>query len=393
MSVHEDIAPATEERQARPAPVPPASLQASTFAVGPVPQLSIRDGDPWIAESLRQYLFGQPGGGLPFVRTYLVVDAAARTAVSGYFDLNPEKRHVPIESLFDGKSAETLRDTAPYLIDVSLVDHEEEADDDIPLFHRDFFGKHWGRNTGIFLRSPAPMELIRRHLRRFTRVVLPNGNWAYFRFFDPRVATAYFPTLTHKPEKIWQWFTSREGALIDAIISELPDTPGQVQLLHSRLGRFSEYDPWTNADWGQDDLVFPVARNDRAATITCDRPDKAFKFEQSDYAPMAAMMRRKRIGEMAVRLQRDFPEFLGSYNQQDMFAWTWTCVERLELAGFSRQEYIYPLAAFELLYGKGYQASDPNGTLAAILASTQEEGAKFRAYQQRMSQVFGESGR
>ncbi|MEM1162647.1 MAG: DUF4123 domain-containing protein, partial [Pseudomonadota bacterium] len=312
--IQSDGTGAVDER----APVPPASLQVSNYAVGPVPRLSIKDGDPWIAESLRQYLFGQPGGGLPFVRTYLVVDGAARSAVSGYFDLDAEKRHVPIMSLFDGKSAEELRETAPYLIDVSLVDHEEEADDDIPLFHRDFFGKHWGRNTGIFLRSPAPMELIRKHLRRFTRVVLPNGNWAYFRFFDPRVATAYFPALARRPEKIWQWFTSHEGALIDAIITELPETPGQVQVLHSRLGRFSEYDPWQNADWGQDALVFPVARNDRAATITCDRPDRVFKFDQSDYAPLAAMMRKKRIGEMSVRLQRDFPEFLGKFSQQDL---------------------------------------------------------------------------
>lgn len=366
---------------------PPASLQFSPIAVGPMPGVTLEDGAPWISEDLRRLLFGQPTGGLPFVRTYYIVDAAARSHVVGGKDLNPELWNLPILSLFDGKAADDLAETAPYIIDISLIGQQEEVDHDIPAFHRDLFGRQWGNNTGIFLRSPAPIELVRKHLRRFTRVVLPNGNWAYFRFFDPRVATAYFPAIAQRPEKTWQWFTSHEGALIDAIITELPERRGQAGVIHSRLGRFHDRDVWLSGAWDES-LVFPVGRDAPAATITGDRPTTAFRFDETDYAPLAAMIRKKRIGEMADKLQREFPEFLAHYPRHDLFASTLSSVERLERYGIVRQDSLYTLTAFELLYGQGYQGRDPLGELIRILTSDQPEVSKVSAYKDRLSEVF-----
>ncbi|MEM7684363.1 MAG: DUF4123 domain-containing protein [Pseudomonadota bacterium] len=371
---------------------PPASLQFSPIAVGTMPAVSLEDGSPWISEDLRRLLFGQPVGGLPFVRTYLVVDAAARSDVVGGFDLNSDLWNLPVLSLFEGKAAKELADTAPYLIDVSLPGQEEEADHAIPVFHRDFFGQHWGRSTGVFLRSPAPMELVRKHLRRFTRIVLPNGNWAYFRFFDPRVATSYFPAIAQKPEKIWQWFTSHEGALIDAVVTELPERRGQAGVIHSRLSRFHDRDAWLTGAWEPESgLVFPVARDAPAATITQDRPSTAFRFDRGDYAPLAAMVRKKRISGMVQRLKQDFDDQLRHHADKNLFNMTWASVERLEKLGFSRQDILYPLTAFELLYGAGYQNRDQTGALASILSSNLPEAERFSAYTSRLGAVFGRS--
>jgi hypothetical protein len=45
----------------------------------------------------------------------------------------------------------------------------------------------WGNNWGLFFTSSADFASVRRHLRRLLTVKLPNGGYALFRFYDPRV--------------------------------------------------------------------------------------------------------------------------------------------------------------------------------------------------------------
>lgn len=53
--------------------------------------------------------------------------------------------------------------------------------------------KGWGNSWGIFLTSHADLPAVRRHLRRLLAARLPNGKYALFRFYDPRVLRDYLP--------------------------------------------------------------------------------------------------------------------------------------------------------------------------------------------------------
>lgn len=88
--------------------------------------------------------------------------------------------------LFTGKLHPALQAASPYLVEL----HPEAT-----LF-RFVLEKGWGNAWGTFVISSAGMEELRRHFRRFLRVVDENGKKLFFRFYDPRVLRLYLPTCT-----------------------------------------------------------------------------------------------------------------------------------------------------------------------------------------------------
>jgi len=57
--------------------------------------------------------------------------------------------------------------------------------------------KHgWGANWGIWISAPAgtPLDDLLSHLREMAQVRLPDGRIVFFRYYDPRVWRAFFPT-------------------------------------------------------------------------------------------------------------------------------------------------------------------------------------------------------
>ena len=161
-------------------------------------------GECWITPKLKDVLFGQPEAGPP-VRTYLLVDATLRKAVSKVFDL--DMLDVETRCLFKDDAAEEWKETAPYLIDLTLPSTAWEDPSQVPAFHRSFVADHWGRATGIVVRSTADMDAIWRHFRRFTRVqVEEDMRWSLFRFWDPRVAFPYFKGIRCWEERAHRFF-------------------------------------------------------------------------------------------------------------------------------------------------------------------------------------------
>lgn len=156
----------------------------------------------WIAPDLKDLLFGQPEDGPP-LRTYFIVDATLRKNITGVFDLDSGMVDVPIQCLFKGDAAEELKEAAPYLIDMTLPEGAWDNRDLVPSFHKDFFKKHWGQPTGVFIRTPALMSEVWGHFRKFTRIQMEeDGRWVYFRFEDPRTVSTFVEALdeddTHK---------------------------------------------------------------------------------------------------------------------------------------------------------------------------------------------------
>lgn len=149
----------------------------------------------WIAPKLKEILFGQTPD-QPMLNTFLILDADLRKKVTGLFDLDEDIQDLPIKSLFNGKSAEQLRENAPYIIDLTLSGQAFSDNSLVSSFHKDFFTRHWDQGTGILIRTHDDLDQVRNHFRKFTRVTMEDDKrWVYFRFYDPRILPAFIEAL------------------------------------------------------------------------------------------------------------------------------------------------------------------------------------------------------
>jgi hypothetical protein len=117
-----------------------------------------------------------------FQPLYAILDAAHDPLVLAILiESKPE-----YQSLYEGAEGEKLSAVAPYLVRLPK---------DSPLLEV-LARAGWGKSWGAFLTSDSPFADVRRHLRHFLMVKLPDGKQVYFRFYDPRVLRVYLPTCT-----------------------------------------------------------------------------------------------------------------------------------------------------------------------------------------------------
>ncbi|WP_425229573.1 DUF4123 domain-containing protein [Sphingomonas sp.] len=124
--------------------------------------------------------------------------------MSGWFAVidtaQDERLHPLVEQcadrvcLLSGDLAPVLAAASPWLV---TIDERE------PLIGR--WQEHGaGQNWGVLIETTLSLDGLRKHLRRFLQVMLPDGTQALFRFFDPRVFRIYLPAAP--PEQQRQWF-------------------------------------------------------------------------------------------------------------------------------------------------------------------------------------------
>ena len=109
-------------------------------------------------------------------------------------------------SLYRGEPEESLWAVAPYLValDAAVVrwitTHVAQGDE----------------GWGILIRADMPLGDLRRHLRRFLRVMAPGGEAMYFRFYDPRLLPTFLNGCT--PAELAQFY----GMIHEFIVTD-PD--------------------------------------------------------------------------------------------------------------------------------------------------------------------------
>ena len=180
--------------------------------------------EPWVSDELKIALFAQPESvehseaTQKRLHTYLIVDATLRKKIVGHYDFDII-RYCEVRCLFKGKAAQTLKDAAPYLIDITLSHQAYDDGTKVSKFHKDFIENHWPHNTGIIVRSYASMDEILHHYRRFTKVQNAEGEWIFFRFWDPNILIPYLTGIQHWQERVALWFNLGDGLTVEAVLA------------------------------------------------------------------------------------------------------------------------------------------------------------------------------
>lgn len=120
----------------------------------------------------------------PVREVFIVLDGAVVRQLPDFLD-DEEAEYAPLIPPENEEPEEITRCT--YLTRVESADS--------PLGR--WLMKHgWGANWGIWISAPAGTKLedLLANLREIAQVRLPDGRVVYFRFYDPRVWRAFFPT-------------------------------------------------------------------------------------------------------------------------------------------------------------------------------------------------------
>lgn len=303
--------------------------------------LALADAIPAASAGLLGALYG---AGAPS-RVYLLVDASLRRDVAGLFDL--DSIDLPATCLFDGEAAEKLAESAPWLVDMSLADVAQPGD---LSFHRQFFARHWPVGTSLLIQTDAPLRALRQHLRRFVKLRLrEDGQWRFFRFWDPRVLRPFLETISDDPLRLRRMTMTDDGTPLhyvfrdqdaDLRVSPVPEALAQVQIMPMALS-FADFDP--------------IARSRQA-----ERRQRIADRIQADFATELEYRPRKAIEAAVDHATRHF----GGY-------------------GFRDHAHLHFFSAWTVFYGPGFESRDPTGQLEDICRSQAPEADRFRAFRKR----------
>lgn len=122
-------------------------------------------------------------------------------------------------SLYEG--APDLADHGPFLVELPRG---------APLL-QGLIREGWNKSWGVYLSCDLPFADLRRHLRRFLMVRLPDGREAYFRFYDPRVLRVFLARSTAREASTFMGPVSRyfveDGESTEALL-QFSHTPGSA---------------------------------------------------------------------------------------------------------------------------------------------------------------------
>lgn len=113
---------------------------------------------------------------------YAILDAAREPTVPGRLAKSGEQH----QCLFECGRNDELALFAPWIVRLP-----RQCD-----FLDELVADGWGHSWGVYLTCDRPLAEVRKHLRRFLEVKLPDGRLVCFRYYDPRVLRTYLPTCT-----------------------------------------------------------------------------------------------------------------------------------------------------------------------------------------------------
>lgn len=132
---------------------------------------------------------------------YAILDCAR---APGLYPLIRELHPLDAPCLFAGDIAEEVRRVSPFIFAL------EAAPKIADLWAREGVGRSWGS----FITSPHELDAVRRHIRHFLQVRMPDGMGpVLFRLWDPRVLRPFLETAP--PDQIAQLFAKVSSYVVE----------------------------------------------------------------------------------------------------------------------------------------------------------------------------------
>jgi hypothetical protein len=250
-----------------------------------------------VPDELRAFLFADGGA------CWALLDAAL---VPG---LPETVEHAGLEALclYAGEAAQTLADTAPWLVRL-----DPDSRFTVRLFARsDAPWDLWGKARAVLVRSPARSQDLRRHFRRFLRAREDSQNAPFFRFYDGMILADWVEGNAHRPARAAAFLgVGDDGApLCHALALDRGTGEAEMLMLMSSDLPPPETSPWRLDDGDRAALAAGVERRMVARLADRLRPvftrlEPAHAGQADDYAAGAVDFVR-RMGDGRTALLED----------------------------------------------------------------------------------------
>ncbi len=258
--------------------------------------------------------------------------------------------------LFQGDLAEEAQDVAPWLVSLKPDDRLFQA-----LFTIGQDGKpgpfaHWTAQPGIFIKTDMDLPALRQHLRRFLRVDDGRGKMFLFRYWEPRIAGAYFAGLVDRPSLIARWFATRDGGRIHALM--VPQLEGQGAAMT---------------------VLRPVDLSDQPAP-----PSGVFALNDNDMLLFEDLRLEQDVALIADKLRATFPDVTAPQSDAALHDLIRQMTTKMKRQGFRQKHILFTMMAWELHYGPNFETRDPDNEIRRILRRAGPEADRFEMLKTRV---------
>lgn len=314
-----------------------------------------------VPDTLREPLFGRIGPKDPGIARYDAANAAP--PLDSYAILDAAKvQNLPdiltasglsYRCLFKGRAESELAEVAPYLVRLS-----EENDLVRRLLTRsDKRADLWDIAPGIYLRSRGTLDEIWRHLRKFTRLQDEQGNWFYFRFWEPHAAQHYFEVLSVEPQRYARWFRLPENGWIDAFLIPDPQTDS--------LTIFKAVIPADNTN----------------------TPPRSFSLVAQELSALRHAWLDRDLSGIIALMTQTFPALLAELGQEEFNKRILRSVGRAGEFQIRQRANVFRFAAWDLHSAGTFERIDSQGRLRSVLESATGEADKMRRLGDRIAEI------
>lgn len=253
--------------------------------------------------------------------------------------------------LFQGKLAEDLGENVPILVRLTPDSRllrillTDLGDDDAPT-------GVLPRETAVFLRSAAPLEALRHHLRHFTQLPTDEGRRIYFRFWEPASAALYFDHIASDAGQVSSWFVHPRAPIAQLVI---PGRTPDGWLMHS-------FSP-----------ALPVGAAAAPVVMTAQTREV-----------LRLARYNANVLEAVLLLRKTFAAELAHHTPRQLRRMIDRLYRRLIPLGFHSKKALFMLATWEAFYGPGFETRDPEGHLAYYLSTAGREDDRIRFMRARL---------
>ena len=298
-----------------------------------------------VPDALYEPLFGQPTD-TP-LHTYAILDAAKVPNLPELLEVSG----LAHRCLFKGDAYDELKDVAPWIVQL----------EDKNAFTRNLFTRSdapwhlWDSEVGIYLRSTANLQTLNAHFRTFTKLQQTDGRWRYFRFWEPLVLQAYLTARNDQSGQRCPLFYSHDGNIVTSYMC--CPVPGNITL-HT------------------------IQQNDTA-------PDASLspKFTPADERAIATAMQRRRQLEVGLALRKSFNDETSGLTDNDLTNLVGRVVQKMARHQVRSVRHIHTFAAWQLIYGDGFESRDPDGYTQRVLEASMSQEQKMVRVKSRLDDL------